>query len=391
MICGIVAITYEVERLKECHLIDWKETARINGGEVIELSGETENKGLRFKIIQNKEGEDYAIIRGSLHKEAHGVNFTRFTYGDLCKVIHAMSLLYGINPHTTVLRSFEIQINLFLMFPVSGIIDRCLIHKKVPFSHFSKTDIHFGKIAVHDRYSVKFYDKGAGINKNILRYGVAILKMEQLKKYGIKTLYDLLDSSKVVLLIQELLIAAKDVVFWDENANTINLNLRDLKRWYQLGRISYWENINHKKAEKARKSLKRLSNKLNLSDYNTRLENWIKYEWIQLFTSSELKAIEPILKMEHLAKGTNAHLYKGCKRPPNKCSIDSGDVKTIIQVDNRNRLTSKPVNEVRFCASCGRDISMQRKGSKYCSAKFIGEEKAKRCRNKARDRRKTKE
>nr|WP_321406242.1 hypothetical protein [uncultured Carboxylicivirga sp.] len=386
MICGIVAITNEVELLKKCNLIDWKETARINGGEIIELSGETENKGLRFKIIQNKEGEEYAIIRGSLHKEAHGVNSTRFTFHDLCKVIHTMKLQYGINPHTTFLRSFEIQINLFLMFPVSGIIDRCLIHKKVPFSHFSKTDIHFGKIAVHDRYALKFYDKGVEINKNVLRYGIAVLKMEQLKEYSIKTLTDLLDSSKVVLLVQELLMAAKDVIFWDENANTVNLNIRDLERWYQLGKTSYWENVNHKKAEKARKSLKRLSNKLNLSDYNTHLEKWIKYEWKQLFTSSELKAIEPILKMEHLAKGTNAHLYKGCKRPPNKCSIASGDVKTIIQVDNINTLTREPVNEVRFCASCGRDISMQRKGSTYCSAKFVGEEKAKWCRNKARNR-----
>lgn len=143
-------------------------------------------------------------------------------------------------------------------------------------------------------------------------------------------------------------------------------------------------NFSQSKVYKGRNSLLSLSKALNLSDYNKHLENWIKYEWKQLFTSSDLEVIATLLKNGAVTKATFAPIDKGCKGRPNKCSINSGDHKNSIKETNKEASKLEPLPEMRFCASCGRNISVQRKASRYCSAKYVGVEQAKKCRNKGR-------
>lgn len=57
----------------------------------------------------------------------------------------------------------------------------------------------------------------------------------------------------------------------------------------------------------------------------------------------------------------------------------------LINSTTDNKLINQTYTQqstIRTCKCCGKDISHQRKGSVYCSAKYVGEKEAKRCRNK---------
>jgi hypothetical protein len=73
----------------------------------------------------------------------------------------------------------------------------------------------------------------------------------------------------------------------------------------------------------------------------------------------------------------------------------TGIVKTDITEINPLYIGLNPVNSIqgekgsagitprRYCQTCGRDISDQKDGSKFCSAKIVGYENAHYCRNTA--------
>ena len=52
-----------------------------------------------------------------------------------------------------------------------------------------------------------------------------------------------------------------------------------------------------------------------------------------------------------------------------------------LVIDNFIPLPVSTVEEYQFCITCGRDISSQKKGSKFCSEMLYGRE-AKKCRNR---------
>jgi hypothetical protein len=81
------------------------------------------------------------------------------------------------------------------------------------------------------------------------------------------------------------------------------------------------------------------------------------------------------------------HLFKNCTNlqsgenvttPKNCTNFSTGEIANLYE------LTIKIKGQIvqkRFCQSCGNEITHQRKGSNFCSPKFVGEAAAHQCRN----------
>ncbi|MDP8217632.1 MAG: hypothetical protein P9M03_02775 [Candidatus Theseobacter exili] len=344
---------------------------------------EAKVNGLIFRITKYENGFVNCSIRGSLHKSAKGENHSRFTFAELQIYIKQLCDEYHLNPSETSIHGFEVQINLKLMYSPLNFLKMCIAYKNKSFASTDKSNPDMCKMVEVDDYILKMYDKGkeSNVNEFLLRYGKRIKNMRILRKYGIKTLSDLMDGEKVAPLIIELLKTVSHIRIYNHDKGLIDSLKRNNEKikWLQFASPRYWIDANKDERHKAKLLLKKLSNKLGLPDYNTQLSNWIGYEWRQHFTDKEWATFTPHIKkhLDKLAapiKATFTLFIFRVYKSPEQVLHGSGDFKTINEKEDNIITTLKPIPEKRFCATCSCDISHKKKGSKNCS---------KRCRNKA--------
>lgn len=380
MICGIFGICdpSSIQQWEQNPLLDFAVSVSENTGELLSDKKEAATRGLKLSVSNYHGRQNVCLFRGSLHKEAHGVNFNRFTFNELCTTIERLHTEYGINPATTALHSLEIEINLNLKYSPKRIIKATIAHKKKPFVPLNRYAPTLGKVAVYDDYEIKLYDKGrqCGIKgANILRFGVKVCKMRYLYGYNIRTLSDLTDLNKVSRLVEILLKAANEILFFDFNTNTEPLTEKQLLKWERFSNPNYWEQLDYKKAYKARQQFLKLSEALKATNYNAQLFKWVCYEWVQHFDPEKQVMFTPIFRtMEAQKQVMFTHFI---------CTVQTSPKPVLGDVKNHTQKTAqKTSSKKRFCISCGRDISGQKKGSRFCSEKLHGKA-AKQCRNKA--------
>lgn len=378
MICGIFGTVKDIaSNWETIPQLDFSLSVSENTGEIA-AKKQARTKGLTFIISENQTGEPSCSFRGSLHKEAHGINFNRFTFDELKTTLSKLNTVYLINLNTTLIHSLEIEINLYLKYSPQRILKAAITHKRKPFTSVSKYDSLLGKMAVYDDHIVKMYDKGRAEKlkgENILRFGVRVSKMRFLQRYDIKTLSDLQSVEKVAPLVGLLIDAARDIVFFDFNAPAIGLTEKQVLRWQQFSNPNYWEATNKSETYKAKAILKKMGKKLNATDYNTQLLNWVSFEWNYLLGGTKQGIFSPS-KNDSAAqkKATFTHFIYTVQRSP---GMVPGDLKTIPILECENTSIQR-----RFCDTCGREITNQKKNSRFCSELIFGKE-AKACRNKA--------
>ena len=177
--------------------------------------------------------------------------------------------------------------------------------------------------------------------------------MQVLNKMGIKFLADLLNEDKVINLLPMLLEAWQNVLIFDiENlqklAKTYNLKENEIDLLTTGQNPKYWERLkkeNKRQFNYQREKFKTLVIK-NGNNWQLLTKGLIQNEWETLFKNCT-----------NLPSGENDKLYK-----------------FTIKIKGKNV-------QNRFCQSCGKDISSQKSGSKFCSEKFVGEASAHQCRN----------
>lgn len=211
--------------------------------------------GLIFKIYERFDGvkSSQITIEGSIHKYwnngLHNSNDFRFV--DVIDVLEELSTKFKFSLKDCRIRQIEIGVNINMTgtnYVSSKIINGLVLHGKVPFkSHYTKDEGSY-KIAKHQRYLLKVYDKGQQQrNKNehfeddVLRIEMSYKKMKDLNDLKIYTLQDVIKSDYKVLLGILLKNWKKSILFDQEsmNGDRFEFQYESLRWWNQISEGKY--------------------------------------------------------------------------------------------------------------------------------------------------------
>ncbi len=307
-----------------------------------------EFRGLRFIISEYGN----CHIKGSLHTYynfgAHNSN--RFTFEDLKKAI-AQLVEFGVNPDEAKIRSIEFGLNLNLPKGLKAVdvINSILFCKNTkPCDLLINDKKGHGYVYKTTNLCYKFYDKAECINSNnqILRIEIKFVRMRGLKGCGVSRLSDLLNPISLVNVIKKkyLPFINQTVFFeWDQIKSSRLLPKKHKSKFKDLRNPDWW--LNDKRARNHvstnRKLLEGLVNKYASRNIKSLLLACVIDELKNVLLEFEDDYIPSSLDYA-LKFSANTHSDKMC--------------------------TSKKIEANRKCLICGKDISHQRKGSKFCSS-----------------------
>jgi hypothetical protein len=363
--------TVIIEEEKRPNLIPFFSSVDLETGEQREGGGkEGEFETYKLQLLNLKSGGTgiRLNISGSLHKNhQNGTNFEPFSFKDLKSEVLHLSNSLNIDPAKTEIHNLEIGINIpFWLKPFEFLDLNLLVFQNSEFKKYDP-DRHGKTIGFYCKkteYTIKVYDKGLQNNllTNLLRFEVKFNKMRgrNLKNYGIKTLADLIDLTKVSPLLGVLEKAWSEVLIYDIQELPSILTASQ-KRFLEDCRYKdYWYKLNKANDQKfrdAKRRFKKLSAKYS-SGTHARILKLIQSEWEKLFE--------------------NFTDFTGCQTSDPTTVFT--DFTNTVKGEMRE-LSPSPLVVTRTCQTCGRDISDQRKDSKFCSETKFGPQ-AKRCRNK---------
>ena len=333
---------------------------------VTTFNGKWETFELEVKEVSNIETRCkryYLKIKGSLHKNHfNGKNFQPFTWIDLQTQIHHICKTLLIDPNKARISTIEVGVNIVTQFEVTTFLEGNVIdYKGKQFKKYKadRNGFELGLFCDLSQYRVKLYDKGVQNNLpiNLMRFEKRFLKMQIPKNKGIVYLTDLLDIQKVKKLKSLIVEAWKNVLIYDiENLKGLKKTLgSDYDLLLNGQNPKYWGNIkvaNRDRYNYQRGKFKDIVLKYG-SNYQSIVLDLIKNEWDSLFINST-----------NLPIGESAELRN-----------------LTLKIKGKNVGSQLLPLPNRVCLSCGKDISTQKNGSKFCSSKIVGESQAHKCRN----------
>ena len=302
-------------------------------------------------------------IKGSLHKNHfNGKNFQPFNWTDLQTQIHHICKTLLIDPNKARIRTIEVGVNIVTQFEVKSFLRGNIVNYKGKEFKTYKADrngFELGLFCDLTQYKVKLYDKGLqnDLPINLMRFEKRFLKMQIPKKKGIIYLTDLLDIQKVKKLKPLIVEAWENVLIYDiENLNGLKKTLgTDYDLFLNGKNPKYWgslKDLNRDRYNYQRGKFKDIVLKYG-RNYQSIVLDLIKNEWDSLFINST-----------NLPIGESAELRN-----------------LTLKIKGKNVESDLLPLHNRVCLSCGKDISSQKSGSKFCSAKIVGEDEAHKCRN----------
>lgn len=370
----------------------WKNNPHLNfelsvsesTGEILTQRREAKVKNLCFVLSPTNGGGFSCSFNGSLHKYSNidCSNHDDFTYSKLAKVIDSLVNDYSIELDKTYIHSLEVGVNLEFGYNPEIVFKKAICHKGKPFEKLDSRNKHFGIICTHTDYAVKLYDKGYQYKINgkyILRYEIKMFRQRMLQPFEIYTLSDLKDVEKVTLLICLLLERLNEIVFFDYSFKPKGLSDSKLLSWQQYSNTRYWESLNRNNYYKARKKLAELTQKYNCIDWGRIMAKKVLDKWIDL---AELKQknrrhFPQFLKSLEAQKGATFSNLEYMLE-----NVTEGDVSKA----KKKSVKTEQKKEVSYCIICGRKLTNQKQGSRFCSERIYGKE-ARICRNKDSNRR----
>ena len=296
------------------------------------------------KVVQNL----YFEVYGSLHKYKNQgeYNFNRFIFHELVSVISEISIKYQLDPAQLEIVKMEFGLNIYLPITAKSYINSIKCYKRKPFS--INTFKGQGLMIVFDlkEYALKCYDKGVqnhkrhNTPKNLFRTEVDTIKKGFINSIGIYTLADLLVKDNISKLGVKLLKTHDQLIVFSglkkgctPKRNTMIANMRNREFWNGLSDDQF----------------KRYKDYLVNPEfyYRPNLSNEV-YEILKTEIEYVINEPKKHPRFDHLVKNQNTPIlntsieckYKG--KTPNQCLVT------------------------------GLDISDQKKGSNFLSAKKIG-------------------
>lgn len=348
--------------------LDWDQRTNEKTGEVKQCIAVY--NGMAFQIV----GGQYLNISGSLHKHWNSINglgeqnYNDFDRYDLLSTGESFCKTFNLNPDNCIIENFEFGENITPPLPSNKILDSAIHHKGNPFNWKRTLFMNYLECE-HRQYYVKFYDKGLQFNQGeILRFETKTRKMEYVSRAKIGTLSDLLKCENLTILGSMLADNFSLILFDDPTVNTSAMNQRDGLTIEQCRNPKFWESLKPDNYFKKRNRFRELCRKYGSLDIQEKVHPLIVEKWNAL--------LRPKGKTLQELTGVS-----GGGEKPNITGIDTSNIgSNPVKLDMNDPVPGSPPR--RYCLSCGRDISDQRIGSKFCSAKYIGYVEAHRCRNR---------
>ena len=333
-------------------------------GEVPTASDRAKNKSFNYLIVRYKNltikvyDNGTVIIVGSLHyfynEGLH--NYNQYTLEDVRRTLIKLNDELGINPQTARIQSLEFGVN--LPTDPTPFIKNLVTHKTNTFNRFDilnsngKQTLKKGK-----QFVLKCYDKGLQnrdyTSLQILRFEYKCLKMELISEHPVY-LSDLLKPEIIERCGYLLKQSYQDLII-KEPVNIRGLKINERELYLKGTNPNYWNTLTKQQRYKKRIAFNQL---LDLHSTDR-----IKEKTYQIF-------IQTLQNIINSADQTGYFLTDFKK--PNRLLSD--------HLGNMSKGNPTGFNTMT-CITCGRDISDQKAGSKYCSEKTFGRD-AKKCRNR---------
>lgn len=321
-------------------------------------------KGLNFDIYNSGR----VFISGSLHKywnNGHH-NHNDFGYTDVLSAIEDLALKFTPFILTGEINNLEVGVNVRPPFSTSDYLKKVIALIGSERHPITKNDLKGFKKGYHfqkTHWGVKIYDKGKQYNRleEIVRHEFKTYKMQAIKDVGITTVIDLCDLNKIELLSNFLIESYKEVLI-AEVVDTDKLSRNDERIYIECINPDYWDNWNKDKRCKRKAQF----NQIIYDHASTDIKSIVKdlmIEKVYILLSETAKSINVFTNIQNLYSTIS----------------DNGSTNDFtINIIGKNVDTQQ---SKRTCQSCGNDISGQDKKSKFCSAKYVGYQKAHQCRN----------
>jgi len=329
-------------------------------GNVIQTSSEIAHyMGLDF--VHTLSGQCY--IKGSIHRffNAGGNNADRFTYSKFIKAVNELKN-FGINPQKAFLKSFEFGLNLSISEKklTAKSFYNSIIYRVGEIEKCMSDDGNnlIGKQFTTEDLAVKSYDKKQQAKLNntneIVRYELRFRRMRLLKRLGIVTLSDLTDKNKLIEIFEKKLLKSVEesiLLDWKSLPNTNKLPHTQKRTFLNFRNPKWWKES--KMTAKSRNRQKISFEKL--------ISKHAQYDIKQILKQKLINEFNAVIELPDLPETNltqkNRGMFAAC--------IVSG-----------NRAETADTVERRFCCVCGKEITHQKKGSKYCND-------SRKCRDKA--------
>ncbi len=330
------------------------------------LRGKWETFDLIIKEVLNnltREKVFHLTMKGSLHKNHYrGSNYLPFTFQDLQEQINHLTKTLCIDAERARISTLEIGLNICTPFEVTPFLRQNIIsYKGNSFNRYkpNREGICLGIVSQLSQYAVKIYDKGLQNNlaDKLMRFEKRFLKMYELKKDRIKYLSDLLSYVKVEKLLPHLLEAWENVSVYDiDNLEKLPLKKPEIDLLTKGQNFKFWEEtkktFTSDQYKYQKNKFKKLVEKYG-NNWQTVVNDLLKTEWENLFKNyPNLPHVQNHLLPEFTIK------IKG----------KNGEKNVILKK--------------KYCLSCGKEVNpAQKNNSTFCSAMFVGEAAAHKCRN----------
>jgi len=311
-----------------------------------------------FKIVVWKHSSRPCNIsfKGSFHQRFEGgTNFQDFSFEAFKKEVSDLSLVLGIPVNQFKLHGFEFGVNISPPIESMRLIEGIKSKSGKKFERETFKGEGLMLRFTYAQYIYKIYDKGLQLARlqngsmyNAVRLELRVTTMQYLLNKGVKisTLQDLISGTFNKELGDLLLRNWEQLILCPEgmvNPEHI-LNPRSKRNFIKGLNPDYWSSLDSKARNRKTDSFRREFSTHSVLDLYKAMPELINDKWHEL-TLGE--------------RGKNYPLV----------------------IDNFIPLLDSTVEEYQFCITCGRDITKQKKGSKFCSELLYGKE-AKQCRNK---------
>lgn len=355
-----------------------------NSGEVLIGKRVAKYQSLTFELLPSLKYEKYTmLLSGSIHsfRNEGKHNYDRFTFSDCIEIVGELFTVFGIDSRQANLHSLEFGVNLELPYKVQKLIQSVVVHKSKPYEAINKNR-KIGVVCVRDGYEIKIYDKGfvCGLPKKLIRVEYHVSKMRVLQEYGISTLFDLTDKTKVGSLVDLLIDALSDTIFVPPDTDLSSLTQKQKINFHSMGKTYTWKSYTRKQRFDKRLTLARILKKCNAFDFQRDLKTRVLDEWKILLNDPK-------------------EASKTVTFTPDFSTIEAQENVTFTSLEYRVQTLQNDMPEYnekekleerifkQYCKTCGKEIINSYPSSIFCRKSTNPE--AKKCRNKDSNKRRT--
>ncbi len=338
-----------------------------------------------YKGLEIKTKPQRTFIQNSIHSASKGNNYSDYNLSELWSSIVRLCKDLELNPKFENIRSIEFGINQVLppYIPVNKFLKHSVMYKgePIPFERWANGAIQLKM--EQQQYEVKMYEKGTQnlhINPlvgDVLRYEIHVNKMHYLNKVGIKTLYDLLNPSKIFQLITYLEQVYKNIVFLDWSVDTSQMSKPEEKLWSNWSNPRYIDNLyktDRAKYKYEKQKFDEITNKYTRRNIKETVWNLLQKKWYELMYI-DLKSYTKLTDYLSTLPGFDLYLFNTSSLGLIQYSFIAPDLMNYLK-ENTTKSTG-----LLCCKITGKPIAHQKPNSKFLSAKEIGYYEAHRLRN----------